>query len=93
MTIIAVGSDPAEFEGTHIAFRLDERAGAPGRKTMIWNISAKAGDQLGQVGWFARWRKYCFFPAPNCVFEETCLLDIAQFIIERTAEHKGKKAI
>ena len=84
------GSDPAEFDGTHIVFRV---LICDGRKTIIWQVIAKDGADLGSVRWFGRWRKYCFFPAADCVFEETCLREIAQFIEDRTAEHKGKKAI
>jgi len=84
--LTAVGSDPSEWEGTYIRFSLSENK--PKGKTHIWEVIAKAGGFLGQVQWFGRWRKYSFFPAPDCVFEETCLEDIADFIKWTTHSHK-----
>lgn len=60
------------------------------RKTNIWHIESKYGGFLGMVKWFPRWRKYAFFPETNCVFEEICMKDISDFIIERTKEYKVK---
>jgi len=58
--------------------------------TNRWDVSSKHGEVLGVVRWFSRWRKYAFFAEPNCVFEQVCLRDIAQFIEERTRDHKAK---
>lgn len=56
-------------------------------KTMIWPILTKEGKKaIGHVAWFGRWRKYAFFS--NGVFEEVCLREIADFIEQRTREHK-----
>ncbi len=82
-----LGSDPSEWEGKYIRFRLwDDQPNK--KKTHVWQVMAKAGGFLGQVRWFSRWRKYSFFPAPDCVFEETCLGDIADFIKWATRSHK-----
>ncbi len=89
MPLKLLRSDPAEWEGTHIFFQFN---GIPeGKKTGIWSVIAKSDNgKLGEVRWFARWRKYSFFPPINylCVFEETCLQEIAEFIKARTTEHK-----
>lgn len=83
-----VGSDPASFDGKYIRFHLSNEE-TKSRKTQIWEVTAKAdGFTLGQVRWFARWRKYSFFPADKCVFEENCLGDIAEFIKWATHTHK-----
>lgn len=83
-----IGSDPSEWQGKYIKFHLSEEQTKSG-KTQIWNVTAKADDfTLGQVRWFARWRKYSFFPAPDCVFEETCLGDIGDFLKWATHSHK-----
>ncbi len=68
-------------EGTHIRFiSLGIREG---QKTERWNIETKEDeDLLGEVRWFGRWRRYAFFPASLCVFEQTCLREIADFIEE-----------
>lgn len=87
MPLTARGSDPSNWDGTHIEFHV--WGPDPKRKTATWDVHAKrSGGILGSVKWFARWRKYCFFPAADCVFEETCLREIAEFIVARTREHK-----
>lgn len=61
-------------------------------KTTIWNVVARAdGLVLGQIGWFGRWRGYAFFPAPEMVFERTCLRDIADFIEEQNRRQRLKQ--
>ncbi len=63
-------------------------------KTKTWYVVNKHDDiQLGWVGWFARWRKYAFFPKIKTVYEEDCLKDIAQFCIDKTVEHKQARKI
>lgn len=84
--LTAIGSDPSGWEGKYIRFYLSEDQ--PNKKTHVWEVTAKAGGFLGQVRWFGRWRKYSFFPAPDCVFEETCLGDIAEFLKWATHSHK-----
>jgi hypothetical protein len=86
MTLTARGSDPADWNGTHIEFHM--QAPTPGRKTQIWNVLTKDGFVLGQVKWFSRWRKYCFFANGETVFEQTCLGDLAEFIVLMTHQHK-----
>lgn len=81
------GGDPANFDGTHIQFRLVDFS--PSGKTRVWAITAKGdGAVLGGVAWFGRWRRYCFFSNAGCVFEQVCLREIAAFIEDRTTEHK-----
>ena len=61
-------------------------------KTSVFNIIAKEGDlHLGKVKWFASWRKYCFFPAENTIFETQCLSDIISFITDLMNERKSQK--
>lgn len=79
-----------DWIGTHIQFVVDEQPA--NRKTKSWLVVAR-DDQwtpLGDVKWFARWRKYCFFPRQETVYEETCMKEIAEFIVDRTNEHKAK---
>lgn len=78
-----------DWYGTHIIFR--KTLTPQGMITRRWSVVNKYGDgDLGTVKWFSRWRKYCFFPLPNCVFEEVCMREISEFITERTIAHKQK---
>lgn len=76
-------------QGTYIVFRFDDDW--PGRAN-LWSVETKDGELLGFVKWFGRWRKYGFFPRDGAVFEEICLREISQFIVDRTREHKAAKA-
>ena len=77
----SIGSDPANWEGEYIRFSYINNEDDPNRKTDIWEVVAKKdGALLGEVKWFGRWRKYSFFAAPECIFEEVCLGDIADFL-------------
>lgn len=61
----------------------------PKPKTKVWWVVNKYDDiHLGWIGWFARWRKYAFFSKPECVFEEDCLKDIADFCVHKTKDHR-----
>jgi hypothetical protein len=72
---------------TWIEFTEVERS--PSGKTRRWNVTSREGGGLiGAVQWHAPWRKYCFFPRDQTVFEEDCLRDIAKFIEAATLEHK-----
>ena len=82
---------PAVWEGDHVYFRNVGKA-TEKAKTDSWFIYAKDGSAgLGAIRWFGRWRKYCFFPMAETVFEENCLRDIAEFIVKITKEHKALK--
>jgi hypothetical protein len=57
--------------------------GAPSKtgKTSIWDVeNSKDGRSVGAIKWFGKWRKYAFYPAPDCVFEQVCLREIAGFL-------------
>jgi len=60
-------------------------------KTKIWDVTTidRAG-LLGQVKWFAQWRKYTFFPNVNTLFDFDCLTEIAEFVANETLEHITK---
>lgn len=77
-----------------------ERSGALeyGRKTRVWYVLSKSsGDVLGTVSWWAHWRQYTFHPKELCVFNPTCLREIAEFVETQTtlkrALDKAAKAL
>lgn len=64
----------------------------PNPKTKVWLVIANDGAIiLGKISWFGRWRRYCFFPAAETVFEQDCLRDIAEFIEAQTKLQRVKK--
>ena len=40
----------------------------------------RTGDKLGVVIFYETWRKYCFVPVADCVFDTGCLQDIIHFM-------------
>lgn len=65
---------------------------APTGKTKRFNIMPKdLGPMIGEIKWYGPWRKYCFFPKPNCVFETDCLKDIISFLSKLMLDRKIEK--
>lgn len=92
MTLRQYSSDTwlTEFLNTEFLNIIEIPARRP-RKTKIWIVRTKYdGETLGTVAWFSHWRKYAFSPASNCIFEQDCLRGLAQFMEDRTNEHKAK---
>lgn len=51
------------------------------RKTKIFAVLSKDGKNLlGEVKWFARWRRYAFFPACETILDAGCLQEVIAFI-------------
>ena len=63
----------------------------PNRKTKIWIVVTNDSIEqpLGAIQWYSPWRKYCFTPGEKTIFEEDCLKDIIDFMLEQTREHKS----
>lgn len=60
-----------------------------GKKTIVWEVRRKDGSaKLGRIGWYGAWRGYAFFPYKDCLFEQTCLRDIADFIEDQNKKHR-----
>jgi hypothetical protein len=57
-------SDNEMFEG-HPVFRIYNR---------------KSGAQLGIISWYKPWKEYVFSSQPECVFNNSCLRDVLDFI-------------
>jgi len=63
-----------------------------GDKTDIWHICTKdLKEKLGEIKWFGRWRTYAFFPYQDTIYEDDCLIDIANFIKEEMNARKLRK--
>lgn len=53
-----------------------------GRKTLIYEIVNQKNEfiKLGYVKYNSRWRKYCFYPNDETVFDDKCLLEMINFL-------------
>ncbi len=80
-----------DAHGSYITFT-PCRQSASG-KTRLWLVRSETGVALGQICWFALWRKYTFQPVIEYLttYEWVCLREIADFCEECTKRHKAAK--
>jgi hypothetical protein len=62
-----------------------------GRKTDVWSVASASNpsDEVGRIGWYGPWRKYCFYALNGSVFDSKCLSEIVQFLEQQNAAHKN----
>jgi len=64
----------------------------PGKKTQIFTVRHTDNlTLLGEIKWWGAWRKYCFFPAPDCLYDRNCLRDVIDYIDQLMNERKENK--
>jgi hypothetical protein len=77
---------------TYIHFVLPKPSASS--KTTIWQVVSMNDDTLGEVRWYAQWRRYGFYPdGDGSVFDANCLQALSDFCSERTREHKENRGI
>ena len=74
------GADWIYFQG---------RARSKSGKTRIWRVEDAAERVLGEVRWYAPWRRYCLYPKPGTVWEKNCLRTVADFCDKETDKHQS----
>lgn len=54
---------------------------SPSGLTNIWEVrSVHTGVDVGQIKWYAPWRRYTLWPSPAVIFDSLCLREIAEFL-------------
>jgi len=77
-------------KGEHVEF-LFTRPSESG-KTKVFRVNTiNENITLGEVRWYAPWRKYAFYPEWNTLYEERCLRDIADFVGRVTIKHRAEQ--
>lgn len=62
------------------------------RITDAYTIMSKTQkSHLGNVAWYGPRRQYCFYPSPNCVFNQGCMTDIVSFMKTLMDERSKRK--
>lgn len=63
-----------------------------GRKTPIYKLYNKKDESiyLGEIKWNGAWRKYCFYPEYETLFDSKCLMELVKFIDYLMKERKNK---
>ncbi len=59
-------------------------------KTNIWQVQDAASRVLGEIRWYASWRRYALFPDTGTVWERDCLRTVADFCETQTTKHRRK---
>ena len=71
------------YEGTYITFEK--------RRWDYWEIySIKDGTNIGNIEYYKKWNKICFYPCNDTLYSDICLDDISQFIKDRNKEIENK---
>lgn len=74
-------------KGKHIYFKYE--GDSPSGKTKYFAVMATDGEiLLGRIAWYSKWRKYCFWPFMDTLYEQDCLRDIATFIERQTHDQR-----
>lgn len=50
------------------------------RKTPIYWIFNNDNFNLGEIKWYASWRKFCFYPSNDTVWDNKCLQEVLKFL-------------
>ena len=59
-------------------------------KTKGWAVFSTFDETvLGEVKWFTKWRRYCFFPCADLIFDRNCLMLIIDFIDAEMGKRKA----
>lgn len=62
---------------------------SPSGKTLIWEVTNQGNARIGIVKWYAPWRKYCYFPGDDTLYDKECLAEISAFLDKVNREHKS----
>ncbi len=69
---------------SYLIFRIEPRR--LNYRTDVWAV--QSDSHLGWVRWHSPWRRYCFFPTQEVIFDGKCLLEIVQFLDKENLAHK-----
>lgn len=63
-------------------------------KTKVYEITTKDSSSiLGYIKWHGAWRKYCFYPEGNTIFDSKCLEAISICLLDLTNQHQLKNIV
>lgn len=62
------------------------------RKTPIYLLCRQDNEsiKLGLIKYNTSWRKYCFYPIEETIFDSNCMLDIINFMDKLNLERNKK---
>jgi len=78
-------------DGNHLKFELQPKR--KGTRTEIWTVTDQEEYRLGEVRWYAPWRRYTFQPDAETLYDAKCLQRISDFCAEETFKRKRARAL
>jgi hypothetical protein len=69
---------------TYITFELFKEL----PKTKVFHILTRLDEKIGTIKWDGPFRKYCFFPDPETVWDAGCLNKVTAFLTKLMDERK-----
>lgn len=60
------------------------------RKTPVLTIYSKEGYNLGEIRWYGAWRKFCFYPNEDTIWDNKCLEEIVSFLNKYNKDWRNK---
>lgn len=63
------------------------------RKTPIYTIYDKNTICIGKIKWYGAWRKFCFFPEGNTIWDSICLEEVIALLCQYNKERLDNKNI
>jgi hypothetical protein len=62
------------------------------KKTSEWSCrNNRSKEELGIIKWYGMWGQYCFFPTVQTVYNESCLINVGDFLRQLTKEREGNE--
>ena len=60
-------------------------------KTDVYGVNSKnTNEPIGYISWYVPWRKYCYSPNANTIYDSGCLNEIGLVCKELTIKHRRK---
>lgn len=70
--------------------QIENHTGITKKFTVQPKNSTNQSESLGLIKWYSPWRRYCFYPSNETIFDSKCLSNINDFIYSLMNERKNK---
>ena len=72
--------------------RIDDEQPSKTGKTKVWRVFNFYKNQVcGYIQWYGGFRRYCFLPLNDFIFDNDFLRLVADFCEARTRDHYGRR--
>lgn len=90
-----MGYEKSIMNTPHLEFIEEKDTG----KTKVYSVRTRhihdpELSKLGEIKWYGSWRKYCFFPLGDTVFDDRCMSQIIHFAnLCKIAWKEGRRGV